>query len=65
MPRTQVRSGALGQHVPEDLRAFQERLADAGVEIDISVPGPAYALPEPVELDGTPLSELIRELRER
>lgn len=50
--------------IPEDLRIFQERMAANGVHVAISVAGPGYQLPAPVHLDGTPLSDVVRQMRE-
>lgn len=39
-------------------------MAAIGVHVDISVSGPAYQLPDPIHLGGTPMSEVVREMRE-
>lgn len=64
MRSAQMQAGALAPHVPEDLRAFHDRLASHNVQVDIAVPGPSYELPDPIEVEGPPLSEVVRQTRD-
>lgn len=52
------------REVPERLREYYDRLTAAGIAVTLPTAGPDFELPEPVELDGTPLSAIICELRE-
>jgi hypothetical protein len=52
------------REVPEHLREYYDRLTGAGIAVTLPTAGPDFKLPEPVKLDGTPLSAIICESRE-
>lgn len=49
--------------IPPEERAFLDRLKAAGIDVTPSTVGPDYKLPEPIDLDGFSLSDLIIEMR--
>jgi hypothetical protein len=48
---------------PADLLAFQRRAAEAGWHVRLASPDPDWELPEPVDLGGISLSEMVVRLR--
>jgi hypothetical protein len=49
--------------IPEDLLIFRGRMSDNGISVRLPTAGPDYALPEPIQVDGEPLSETVKRLR--
>jgi len=50
------------EHAP-DLLAFQRRAADLGVHVRLPSPNPDWDLPEPVDLGGASLGDMVVRLR--
>ena len=50
------------QHPPE-LLEFQRRMAEQGVHVRLSSAGPDRELPEPIDLGGVSLGEMVIRLR--
>lgn len=48
---------------PDHLRAFRDRMADAGIRVNLPHNKAAHTPPDPVKISGQPLSELIVEGR--
>ena len=52
------------QDVPEDLLIFRARMEAAGIRVRLPNAGPDYPLPEPVTVEGEPLSHTVIRLRD-
>jgi hypothetical protein len=50
------------EHAP-DLLAFQRRAAEAGLHVRLPSPNPNWDLPEPVDLGGASLGDMVVRLR--
>jgi hypothetical protein len=64
--RTSVTGRVLpAQDVPEDILVFRARMEAAGIRVRLPNAGPDYKLPEPVTVEGEPLSETVIRLRDQ
>ena len=64
------REEPMGKPVPRsdvehasDLLAFQRRAREQGWPVQLPAPSPEWALPEPVDLDGASLGDIVVRLR--
>ena len=50
--------------IPEDLLIFRARMEAAGIMVRLPTAGPDYQLPQPITVEGEPLSETVIQLRD-
>lgn len=65
MNRTRTRVGEKTTGAPEDLLIFRARMDECGVGVRLPTTGAGYQLPEPIEVQGEPLSDTVIHLRDR
>jgi hypothetical protein len=62
--RSLARNTRPAEGVAEDLLIFRARMEDCGVKVRLPTAGPDYRLPEPITVEGEPLSETVIRLRD-